>query len=810
MKTSRRWYQVAARYHQGKLELWVNQNRVETLASGDIQYQWTANQAGNDDPDAIHDLEIGGAFEGNIDNLKWYNWSSSPLITFETGETQKTVSLNSAAEQLIIKSTGQMHELGGNLGVHRVAVHTDKVHQYASLMSLDTFTVIAGMSSESTPLSQQTVALPLSFLFPQAHAYPGESLVNWFFPAQELKAIIQQLTYAVTDPEKFEGDVLIVNLIIAVTYFPPGRVLQPFAKTLGVVFKTLKAINPKFMKYFAGMFKGVMSRAKKGDFDTLWNMLPFFMIVAEMYEDEEAREGLKFLFETVDSGEDVLSWVDYLALPSEGWDGDGEIPEFSMLYQDSESDLPLSWMMNKAYAQKVNVKRILGRSFGKTLTEITRLVSLKDAKNLPEALRVIKEAMTGPGAKEIAGHLFKVGTLTASIKIITKSGANSLKNFAKGRSNSRYPFPLVAATIGYLGWEMTCGELIGKEDQESKDLNEKLECDNKGFNPQVSDAIGKKLRVLFVDAATNKLTEEIPGNDDNEKSDILAGGLTGGGHGALFHLVQTAIYQLKYRYASGKPVKFLEMQRLVAVVAEDGKLKSLDIPLNRWCKQNEECIEIKQRNVDIILGDGKVSQRTTGRFKGYYAEDDADKAEVWVELKSWEGLPTDRETFANELQYGKKVHWIVGGPKAQNKGLAPKDKKDDSFHRQYSLDRTAAKLTVAFTSFTESGVDQVNGVKKVDSDYAWIFQKFRVKDKSGKVTQISPKVSKQGKIASFVKKSPEVNGSPNERLIQSTSFGSDASHDVKLITSGVAQLKDTLVEMGFTELKSLVIDEPDD
>ena len=74
---------------------------------------------------------------------------------------------------------------------------------------------------------------------------------------------MNQLAYLATDPSKFESDVFIVNLIVAATYLPPGRVLQPFARTLGAVFKGLKTVNPKFLKYFGGMFKGVIDRAKK-------------------------------------------------------------------------------------------------------------------------------------------------------------------------------------------------------------------------------------------------------------------------------------------------------------------------------------------------------------------------------------------------------------------------------------------------------------------------------------------------------------------------------------------------------------------
>jgi hypothetical protein len=42
----------------------------------------------------------------------------------------------------------------------------------------------------------------------------------------------------------------------------------------------LKVINPKFAKHFGGFINKVMQKASKGDFDTLWNMLPFLVLVA--------------------------------------------------------------------------------------------------------------------------------------------------------------------------------------------------------------------------------------------------------------------------------------------------------------------------------------------------------------------------------------------------------------------------------------------------------------------------------------------------------------------------------------------------
>ena len=69
-------------------------------------------------------------------------------MKFADGTTQTTVTIDATQKAtLVLNSTGKLHEHGGSLAIHRVAIHTDKVNQYASLVSLDAFSVIAGKGS---------------------------------------------------------------------------------------------------------------------------------------------------------------------------------------------------------------------------------------------------------------------------------------------------------------------------------------------------------------------------------------------------------------------------------------------------------------------------------------------------------------------------------------------------------------------------------------------------------------------------------------------------------------------------------------
>jgi hypothetical protein len=668
-----------------------------------------------------------------------------------------------------------------NLGIHRVAIHTDKVHQYASLMSLDTFSVIAGISSESTPLSQQSVSLPLSFLFPQAHAYLGESLVNWFLPVQEVKAIIQQLTYAVTDPEKFEPDVLVVNFIIAVTYLPPGRVLQPFAKTLGVVFKTLKAINPKFMKYFAGMFKGVMSRAKKGDLDTLWHMLPFFMIVAEMYEDEEAREGLKFLFETVDSGEDVLSWVDYLALPDGDWEGD-EIPELSLL-NEVEPELPLSFMVNKAYAQ-TKLKRVNGKVTGKFLMQAKGRLSKESINKLPDAIKILaKEVKSAKvikyaGQSSIRKYIFSPRMLAVSTALVVRRGANGLKAFLFGKTNARYTPATVLATAAYIEWESYCGKLLDTENPNEEiqaELEEK-ECGNYGLRGQKNrDQVNMLYARFLADSLNSKYDEERDGDE-------VSYTIYPSGHGALFHFQQIAYYLVLQR-AGGEKVKEIEGNRWVWLY-EDTQQKSANGDEPNPINGKAAGIPAWKREVDIVLETSEKDEG--GQFK-----------ERWIELKSYAAVgPTGQDRL--------KLAYLKGKPISQWGAVK---KASGSMHKQFLLDRAAAEEGKVRWQDPE---DKQYKMVSVSKEFKWYFQKFKVSPPRTAKIEISPTFGKVGDKGTIYFSMDRLAYNRNDAYNQlnwgtgSISISNHINHADRF------EFLKALKELGFKEAVDALLEEPGD
>ncbi|EDM46993.1 hypothetical protein [Marinobacter algicola] len=336
---------------------------------------------------ATRQLEVGKAFDGQLNSLKWFDWTSQPVMTFDDGSVEKTVTVGQDGyTEMTLQSTGAMGAGGSQLMTQRIAVHTDKVRQYASLVSREAFATLAGQYADTLDNSAPPINVagldpnyqPVSLPFiSKAYAADGESsflwsLVNWFIPIEDFGIVLDQLGYLVSDPEKFDGMEFTIALVNTVTIFPPAKPLKLFTTPLRALFRSMDKVNPKFAKHFAGYLGKVVQKAKKGDFDTLWNTLPFLVLAAELYSDPDAREGLEFLFSTVDSADDVLAWVNYLGLPANGWEGEGDPPTVPAFGDDPQvsQNLPLGWLVPQAQAAPVaSAARITKEVLGDVLLQ---------------------------------------------------------------------------------------------------------------------------------------------------------------------------------------------------------------------------------------------------------------------------------------------------------------------------------------------------------------------------------------------------------------------------------------------------------
>ena len=558
----------------------------------------------------------------------------------------------------------------------------------------------------------------------------------------------------------------------------------------------------KFRKHFISALATVAKKAQKGDLDTLWNILPFMVLAGEMYADPELREGMDFLMESVNSADDVLSWVDYLALPGDGWEGD-EVPLVDPFGDTSEetASLPLSWIMGEAYAQSAKTRaaaKITKQVIGGTLRTLSKQMSKADAKFLAPALKEIRKNLDDLPVDFIKKDIHKAAFLRSSAWLMARAGSKGVKNSIRGVINARFSSPFIIAMNAYLAWEVSCGVLndfvvdegVDQAELEATRLAQmaNLQCTTNNadvvlFNEQIRNQIGIKIAAVFADKFSDRrYREEKPGNEGTS--------LDISGHGALFHLSQIAYYQLSHRFSGTEPIKAVDVGRIVAFFKDDTDIPDQGAELK--CG-GENCRSRKIRMVDIILGERSVDNVGKPTIKSL------DAGETWVELKSYEAAgDKDNARYRPKAGIPSKP-WTIGGAA---KGL--------SLHKQYTLDRVALNLTSVWWPKTPAKTENIVARQTI-KDIVWHFQSFKgqekIKGSTNGTSFISPKL---GSISSdnplsvryYLSKTP----GGNDEVIKASLSTTPPDNKIKLFT--MSAIVDLLVsKYGLSDLADKLTDE---
>ena len=809
-----RWYQVAGRYYNGQLELSVNGVVKRTAINGDIHFDTSAD-----------DLVVGKGFTGQLNSLKWIDWSSQPVMTFADGSTTQAVTIGATGStDVAIKSAGNFRNTVqgsiSSLDIQRVLIHTRNTKQYASLISLEGFGRIAQQYTDTVSTTAPAInlaALQSSYsqnaqgvyasnyqsnltlagvnlsLIPQAQAGSISdflmSTVEFLLPIESLNVIANQISI-LADGGEVDGVKFMLAIMDVLTYFPPARPLQLLLRPL----KGLAHIMPrKFRNHFIGALGGIANKARKGDFDTLWNVLPFLILAAEMYHDPDTREGIEFLMSTVNSSEDVLNWIDYLGLPAGGWVGD-TLPEIDPFAQPEQTtQLFSNPFIASAYATG-------GVAVAFRVSSKVVAVSLKQAKkrftgemkeNLPGALGHLAKSLKDVDAASLRKHVFSPRLWLASTAVLVRNGKHAMIQFLKGKTNARYSPAAIMAITAYLEWEASCGKALDiisgdkkkngeefspEEKAEAQEAVENLECGDKGIRGGNNRReLYNKFKVAFKDTTSGKFKEEI--DDDvhreNEENYILGGG----GHGALFHMAQIARYQILHR-AGGEPIKAIEGFRRVWLYTDEGKRDDAETQESQEeAKSKNQIAGAYSRYVDLIIGE-------------------KDKPEQWIELKSF----SQRKNKPTKIDY-------LQGKNIKRWNLQKKAPNAMSLHRQYSLDRAAAHVKHARLA-ADPDNNKRNKVVDVSSDFLWLFQKFDIKwtPKSGPLQHVKSVELGSKSVAGSVRDNmakPLANSDTKGRStaeVRKANMGDAESNTDKHIDEADAeQLLEDLVSIGFSE-----------
>lgn len=491
----------------------------------------------------------------------------------------------------------------------------------------------------------------------------------------------------------------------------------------------------------------------------LLQSLPFVVIAAEVYLDDESREGLIALVESITSTEDATAIIEYLALPSEGWEGEGlGIVDAFGGGEGESTSLPFTGLFPQAYAAspRLNINIIK-----KTMKEFKRIYKTGEIKDLPGGLRAIKEVLKDANTGPIRGLVHKEYLVRLATSSVSRSFSNAFQVLMKGEKFTRISRPAMIGTIAYLTWETTCGKLIDLNESETA---AELQCGGRGFDARLRSVYHRKLIAAFADSANKVLTEEnerdVVTEEESANSELARqtkiAGYDQSGHGALFHLHELAKYQLLTRAGAAAGFNYYldssEVYRVVGFYkstgdrqdAIDGGLTDKYIKRIRW--------------VDIVLKDSGGNEH-------------------WIELKS---LRSASESNTKALAGSSLLPWTI---KNQNTGGAD---QGSSYHRQVTLDRVAAKTGIAWLA--KNGADEYGTYVPVSS-FQWIFQKFkRNNERSPVLGSVGDKKSISGKLAADAK---IVKGDKLKYSLGNPPGNTNFS------LSGFEQIKDLLIQRGF-------------
>ncbi len=427
---------------------------------------------------------------------------------------------------------------------------------------------------------QQYAHNPLSLMMSSAHAAPWDSLdeawsaikdtVTFLIPLEDFITLGEQLYYLGTqDWEKFDATELTFAALGVATVIP---IMKPLKPVLNPVKRFVKKYGDKpVIKAVSGVLGAVTSEAAKGRTEKLLNLLPFFLVIAEMVTADGAEQAFDLMINAIESDQDLWAWIGYFNLPAhgEGWTEDGAPPQVA-LYENVPANTginptrnPLSWVVPMAYAAKFTPRRIGGKVVVDMLNKLSYSKGkvLKDPKDLTRVFEEVVDALKITNYKQFRKYTTKESFINASI-ISFNAGLSRLRVLLKSDVNQRIRPELHMATMIYLAERMDDGAIANDNEQHIK------------------------IYGLYADSLFGSNKQKAENNR----------------HGAQFHLVMLTYYLLQ-----GETIVDVEARRDIYYQTEVGGEPEL------FTKKPY------QRRVDIILEEE--------------SEDD-ESNEHWVEVKS--------------------------------------------------------------------------------------------------------------------------------------------------------------------------------
>jgi len=294
------------------------------------------------------------------------------------------------------------------------------------------------------------------------------------------------------------------------------------------------------------------------------------------------------MIDSIGSADDILAWADYLSLPADGWEGDGESPSvdtaMNMFDVPADSELefsPLGLFSGKAVAAKRFTKRrIVGGAFGRILAKIAAKGSgefLKDPVHLSKAIKDITKGAQITLNTDVRKIIHTDTLISATTRLVAK-GQRNVKEVMRGRKDQRVHPALILDSIAYL---------------ETSLVNETL-TDTNSIRIELAELYASIF--LTGDSIRSKAKRD----------------------GAMFHLIMAAYYQAKNEFADGLPIFDLEGARSIVYSNNNGRylsyLRKVDIVLGE--NNSEIWVELKSKKWPFNKGEFGKWTLTTSRKIG--------------------------------------------------------------------------------------------------------------------------------------------------------------------------------------------------
>jgi len=481
---------------------------------------------------------------------------------------------------ITINSAGKMLSFNSQLPMQSIAVQADDTRQTIELLSIATFEQLAGASLSAglvagtpefnlatlEPTSTSSIAqnTPASLfqseaLFPKAHAYNVSfmdvvGIAASLIGLDSLQVIWNQIGNMLSGKE-VDIVAFSVALLDVLSLFPPAAPLKAVTIPAKTAIKLLKLGNNNAVRYLGGVMKKMFQQAKGRDFSLVFQGIAFFIVMADMALDEEAREGITEIAKMINSTDDFLDLLEYfsladdeIALPDTSTASIGSVSAFEQFATAEYGVFP------QAHAR---VLTGIGQKIFKLIPEFSK--AGKEGVKYLGAFAATVRKMDKKDAARFIRYAFNKDMIAGIIKIGAVGGVSEIRRILTRYNGQRIRPLVLVSVIGYLEKEIFSGELF----KNSQDRDE---------------AILELHKVILLSVPN------FARDSDRENS---TSALISQAHGKSFQLMEVAIL-----HAMGKDVRGVEVKRDVYIYPKPRDLEQLIL----------EKALVFGRDVDILVG----------------------------------------------------------------------------------------------------------------------------------------------------------------------------------------------------------------